>query len=143
MSEITATLVLTVGLTFYGGDFEDKTLACGGTYTEANGLWAAVPIEWNKAGYVSCGDILLAKFTNGQEIRVPVRDFGCHLHYPVWDSDLPMGADFPRYGELKKTPTGTGQVSVEGWTPPPMDAWGTKWCNGPLTMKPRKRHRPR
>jgi len=50
--EITTTLFITVGLTFYGGDFINQTMACGDVYTESLGMWAAVPIEWKKSGFV-------------------------------------------------------------------------------------------
>jgi len=140
MSAITATMAITVGLTFYAPSFEGETLACGGKYDDRHGLWMAAPIEWNKGGYVSCGDTALVTFSNGLSIKVPIRDFGCHLHYPAYDSGLPYGGDFPRINGLEKTPTGTGTVAVKRkgggwWDIPPLLAWGTEWCDGPLTWK--------
>lgn len=145
---MTITMAITIGLTFYHPKFQGETLACGGTYTDTNGAWAAVPIEWNKDGYVSCGDMVFATFSNGLTITVPIRDFGCHLHYPAFDSGLPYGADFPRILGLEKVPTGTGTLAVKRkdgwWDIPPLVAWGTKWCDGPLTQRPsRKRARRR
>lgn len=131
---ITATLWLTIGITFY--NMEGETLACGGVYTE--GMWAAVPIEWEQRGYASCGDTLIAVLADGSRVEAPIRDTGCLLHYPIWDSGLPFGADFPIYGRGSK-PTGTGKITVrrngKWWDVPPLTAWGTKWCQGPLTIK--------
>lgn len=140
MAEIAATVWLTVGLTFYGGDFVGSGLACGGVYTESEGVWAAVPIEWVQGGYVSCGDMLEAIFADGRRVMVPIRDTGCHLHHAVWDTGRPFGADFPNWPWWRDgTPTGTGRVRVKRqdgswWTPPPMMAWATQYCEGPLTV---------
>jgi hypothetical protein len=135
-----------VGLTFYAPSFEGETLACGGKYDDQHGLWAAVPIEWNKDGYVHCGDMLYATFSNGVTVTVPIRDFGCHLHYPAYDSGLPYGADFPRILGLEKVPTGTGTIAVkhkdgEWWDIPPLTAWGRQWCDGPLTKEEKRNAR--
>lgn len=136
---ISATIAITIGLTFY--QLEGETLACGGTYNANHGLWMAAPIEWNKDGYVSCGDMAYVTFANGLSITVPIRDFGCHLHYPAYGgNDLPYGGDFPRILGLEKVPTGIGTLAVRRkngswWKEPPLLAWGTQWCDGPLTYK--------
>jgi len=142
MTVLSATVWITVGLTFYGGDFVGSDLACGGTYTEPEGTWAAVPIEWVRGGYVHCGDTLTAVFADGTMWTGPVRDTGCHLHYSAWDTGKPFGADFPVYvrDQLGAVPTGTGKLTIQhrdgsSWSPPPTwaTAWGQAWCEGPLT----------
>lgn len=140
---ITATLWITLGLTWYGDGFVDSNLACGGKFTDTDQMmWGALPIEWNKAGYVSCDDTLIAEFPTGRRIEVPVMDFGCHLHHRIWDGLAPsMGADFPDFPEFRqKEPTATGRMTVirkDGtpWEIPPLKAWGGKWCDGPLTYR--------
>lgn len=139
---------MNVGLTFYNEP--GSGLACGGNFDE-EGLWAAVPIEWNQAGYVSCGDMLTADFGDGTVVTVPIRDFGCHLHYPAWggDGETPYGADFPRRGILKELSTGLGRITVidketgEVWNLPPTTAWWRKDCCGPLTWEPPRPGGPR
>jgi len=150
MSVITATVWITIGITFYGGDFVGSNLACNGhTYSPDSGEWAAVPIEWVLSGQVACGDILYAEMPNGTTWEGPILDTGCHLHYPVWDTGLPFGVDFPIYVrhanalDGKLVPTGTGAIAIYKreqsgwWNPPPgaMTAWATRWCNGPLTIR--------
>lgn len=141
---ISATVAITLGLTFYHPQFEGETLACGGKYDKKHGLWMAAPIEWNQSGFVSCGDMAYATFASGLTITVPIRDFGCHLHYPAHDSGLPYGGDFPRILGLEQVPTGTGTLAVkrkdgEWWDIPPLTAWGTEWCDGPLTVREKPR----
>lgn len=142
MEIITTTLWLTIGLTFYSGDqWTGNPLYCGGIYTETEELWGAVPIEWLREGYVGCGDLIFAEFADRTQIQVRVKDAGCHLHWPAYGGggQLPYGADFPRFGELKKTPTGVGKIAVlrkdgSWWEIPPLDAWATDVCEeGPLT----------
>ena len=136
---ITATLMITVGLSFYGGaDFINHPLYCGGTYLVDGDPWAAVAVEWFKQGYVHCGDTLFATFKDGRQVEVPIRDAGCHLHWPVYDTGLPFGADFPSLKSWRNgTPTGTGQIAVRHkdgswWTPPPLRPW-YGGCEGPLS----------
>ena len=130
---ITATLWLTIGITFY--DLEGQNLACGGVYEE--GTWVAVPIEWMEDGYVNCGDTMHISFSDGRVVQAPIKDTGCLLHYPIWDTGLPFGADLPIYGRNGQT-TATGKIAVQHkngkwWEVPPTVAWGTRWCSGPLT----------
>lgn len=141
MSPITATLWLTVGLSFYGGDFVDQPLYCGETYTKSLGDWAAVPIEWFKGGWVHCGDTITAILSDGSTRTVPIRDAGCHLHHPVWDTGLPFGADFPIY-HRDRAPTGTGQIAIKRATgqwltisPLMLVGWDVESCDGPLSMR--------
>jgi len=143
----TATLWLTGGLTFYGGDFVGQGLACGGQYVPEQEEWVAMPIEWFMKGYISCGDVAHVRFRDGTTWEGPVLDSGCLLHYEIFDTGLPFVGDFPVYlrQRLGPVPTGTGQIAVwrkqqgRWWDVPPLDAWGTKWCHGPLTM-PRPRN---
>jgi len=148
---ITATAWITLGITGYAGDFVGSGLACGGTYTTTEQAWVAAPIEWMLGGWVSCGDRMEIVTRDGREIEARIMDTGCMLHYPVWDTGLPFGADLPRllFPTFK---TGTGQLRVwrvqqgRWWTPPPLTPWAIKWCDGPLSPRyPRwpKRHRPR
>lgn len=146
---ITATLWIALGFTFYNGPV-DSNLACGGKFTDTGHMWGAVAIEWNKAGYVSCGDTLIAEFPTGRRIEVPIMDFGCHLHHHIWDGLAPsMGADFPSFPEFRqKEPTATGRMTVirkDGtpWDIPPLKAWGSEWCDGPLTYRPTRLRRRR
>lgn len=143
---ITATAILTAGITFYGGDFVSQGLACGGTYEPKQGEWVAMPIEWFRNGYISCGDVAYLEFANGKTWHGPILDSGCLLSYPIFDTGLPFGADLPAYvrDRLGPVPTGTGRIAVwrkeqgRWWNVPPLDAWGRKWCHGPLTLpKPR------
>lgn len=130
-------MFITVGLTFYGGDFIGQEMAWGDTYTESLGTWAAVPVEWVKSGYVGYEDMVVAILKDGRVIEAPIRDTGCHLHFPTYDSGLPYGADFSIYGR-DGAPTGTGTMAVrkkngEWWIPPSTLAWDTETCHGPLS----------
>jgi hypothetical protein len=147
-------VTMTIGITFYLlSDFGGSGLACGGTFTTGHGLWAALPIEWEQAGSISCGDIAHITLSSGRKIKVPIMDLGCHLHYPVGsslggDGIMPYGADLPRIGKLKRAKTGIGELSVyrtskgRWWTPPTLSAWGTDWCHGPLTKEANWLHQP-
>ena len=139
MAEITATLWLTVGITGYTG--AGQTTACGFVYTSTAPPWAAVPIEWMISDAVECGDLVYLD-VNGQQLAVKVGDTGCMLHYPTWDTGAPQGIDLPRLlFPAEDWPTMTGQVAVwrvrEGawWTPPPLTAWATGYCSGPLSVE--------
>lgn len=144
MDVITTTLWLTVGITFYGGDFVGQTMACGEVYTTTTEPWAAVPIEWMLSGAVECGDMVYATLASGYTIEVPIKDTGCLLHYGAWDTGRPFALDLPRLHfpfDGDRWITGTGQVKVwrqrlnRWWDPPPLTAWATRWCDGPLTVR--------
>lgn len=69
-------------------------------------------------------------------------DTGCHLHYPVWDSQRPFGIDLPMhmrglYGNFTTETVNLRiySVSRNEWIDSfPLTAWDIKHCNGPLTM---------
>jgi hypothetical protein len=129
------------GITFY--DYDGSDLGCWSTHEPEE--WVALPVEWFRLGYVECGDIAYITFRDGTTWHGPVMDSGCHLHWPVWDTDKPMLADLPGFmrDRLGPVPTGTGTLRVyrrrldEWWDRPSMLAWDTVNCReGPLTWTP-------
>lgn len=149
ISRVPPTTVL--GMTVYSARV-GTDLACTRHKYNLGDWWVAVPIEWVVGGYVDCGDLVYACATDGTCIEaVPVWDTGCMLHYPVWDSvgydrggGWPMGIDMPlhmaksldfhtRSAEIKVWRRATGTWWDE---PPPLLAWATEYCDGPLTVDP-------
>ena len=112
MFVITATLVLTGGLTFYYGEpFEGTPLACPGhTYT-CDGTeepWIALPLEWFGDGTTQCGDQWEVEFSSGRKLQVRALDKcpGCS-GARVWDTGEAFVGDLPRcWREGEVTATG-------------------------------------
>jgi hypothetical protein len=136
---ITYTAWITAGITGYLDNPGDNLACCPGEYGD---YAVAAPIEWVLGGYVACGDIAYIELPNGVTVKAPIMDTGCMLHYPVWDSGEPLSMDLPRIVfPAAEYPTATGRVRVyrrelgEWWTPPPMAAWATEYCQGPLSWE--------
>lgn len=96
---LTITLILTGGITFYGGEqFENSNLGCPGyKYERATGPWMAIDIGLMASDEVSCGDWFRVVFSDGTSLLVKALDTGRLSEYTVWDSGLPFVADLPYY----------------------------------------------
>ena len=144
---------ITLGMTVYNAS-DGAGLACGGRRYRTDKKWVAVPIEWVLGGYVSCGDKVYACTDDGTCIEgLPVWDTGCLLHYNVWDSvgkgGYPFGIDLPLHvAKSMHFTTRSATMKIwrtelgEWWDIPPLTAWGSMWCDGPLTAHPDFKYEP-
>lgn len=113
MTIITATIILTGGLTFYyGAPFEGTPLACPGHVYTCDGSedpWIALPSEWFQDGTTKCGDRWEVEWPDGRKLVVLALDKcpGC-LGARVWDTALPFIGDMPRCWRR-------GQPTATGW----------------------------
>jgi len=98
------------GITFYGGRYEGRNLACPGyRYEEATGPWLAVDVSWYQNGRARCGDWFLIEFSDGSTMRARALDSGYLADYRVWDTGLPFAADLPKYWRNGRV-TATGRI---------------------------------
>jgi hypothetical protein len=114
---ITATLILTGGITFYPADkYEGSPLACPGyRYERATGPWLAVDVDLLASDLVSCGDWFAVHFYDGSVQFARALDTGYLADYAIWDTGLPFVADLPSYWRAGRE-TATGSIEK---IPPP------------------------
>ena len=97
------------GVTFYSGRYVGRSLACPGyRYAPETGPWLAVDVGWFADGSVQCGDWFAITFSDGSAMMARALDSGYLADATVWDSELPMVADLPKYWRAgRETATGT------------------------------------